>query len=211
MKLAELRKKHPGIKATSVKKFLEKLEKEKNIVYVDKAGTYQNKQKKPMTLIPPKETIIQAEEVFEESKPSKELKFKAGEVGYTHTITATLKKSEGLGDTIEKITKATGIKKVVEWIAGKDCGCSERKNKLNELYRYKVECMVESEYIWWGEFLKRQSPNRVEKEDVFEISRLFTRLFKQKAGICVNCPSGAKRILEIIEHINKVYESYKTN
>lgn len=43
-------------------------------------------------------------------------------------------KSQGLGDTIEKITKATGIKKIVDTIAeaiGEDCGCSERKDALN--------------------------------------------------------------------------------
>ena len=33
------------------------------------------------------------------------------------------KKSKGLGDTIEKVTKATGIKKLVEFVAGEDCGC----------------------------------------------------------------------------------------
>ena len=41
------------------------------------------------------------------------------------------KKSRGLGDSIEKITKATGIKKVVNKISektGKDCGCNKRKN-----------------------------------------------------------------------------------
>ena len=48
-------------------------------------------------------------------------------------------KSKGLGDTIEKITKATGIKKVVEKVSevtGKDCGCSERKDTLNRLFPY---------------------------------------------------------------------------
>ena len=45
--------------------------------------------------------------------------------------------SEGLGDTVEKITKATGIKKAVKFIAGEDCGCDERKVKLNEMFRYK--------------------------------------------------------------------------
>lgn len=41
-------------------------------------------------------------------------------------------KSRGLGDTIEKVTTATGIKKIVEKASkGKDCGCAERKNKLN--------------------------------------------------------------------------------
>jgi hypothetical protein len=43
-------------------------------------------------------------------------------------------KGKGLGDTIEKITTATGIKKVVDKISeatGKDCGCEERKERLN--------------------------------------------------------------------------------
>lgn len=43
-------------------------------------------------------------------------------------------KSQGLGDTIEKITSATGIKYVVETIAkavGEDCGCSGRKATMN--------------------------------------------------------------------------------
>jgi hypothetical protein len=43
-------------------------------------------------------------------------------------------KSRGLGDTIEKITAATGIKKVVEKVSevtGKECGCKNRKEKLN--------------------------------------------------------------------------------
>jgi hypothetical protein len=49
-------------------------------------------------------------------------------------------KSKGLGDTIEKITTATGIKKVVDTVAkvtGKDCGCSKRKDTLNRAFPYK--------------------------------------------------------------------------
>ena len=49
-------------------------------------------------------------------------------------------KSKGLGDTIEKITKVTGIKKVVETVnkaTGKDCGCNKRKNWLNKQFPYK--------------------------------------------------------------------------
>ena len=37
-------------------------------------------------------------------------------------------KSKGLGDTIEKITETTGIKKLVELIPG-DCNCNKRKEK----------------------------------------------------------------------------------
>jgi len=49
------------------------------------------------------------------------------------------KKSKGLGDTIEKITKVTGIKKVVDTVSkvvDKDCGCGGRKNTLNRLFPY---------------------------------------------------------------------------
>lgn len=48
--------------------------------------------------------------------------------------------SKGLGDTIEKITTATGIKKVVDKVAeatGKPCGCSERRDTLNRVFPYK--------------------------------------------------------------------------
>ena len=46
-------------------------------------------------------------------------------------------KSKGLGDTIEKITTATGIKKFVHKIAKDDCGCNKRKQKLNKVFPYK--------------------------------------------------------------------------
>ena len=49
------------------------------------------------------------------------------------------KKSKGLGDTIAKITKATGIKKVVDTVSkvtGKDCNCGKRQENLNRLFPY---------------------------------------------------------------------------
>ena len=52
------------------------------------------------------------------------------------------KKSKGLGDTIEKITTATGIKKVVDTVSkavGKDCGCGKRKETLNKLFPYNYD------------------------------------------------------------------------
>ncbi len=49
------------------------------------------------------------------------------------------KKSKGLGDSIEKITKATGIKKVVDTVSKitkKPCNCGKRKDTLNRLFPY---------------------------------------------------------------------------
>ena len=50
-----------------------------------------------------------------------------------------MNKSKGLGDTIEKVTTATGIKKVVDTVARKtkrDCGCKRRRDKLNKMFPY---------------------------------------------------------------------------
>ena len=50
-------------------------------------------------------------------------------------------KSQGLGDTIEKITTATGIKAVVEKVSeivNKDCGCKQRREKLNQMFPYNA-------------------------------------------------------------------------
>jgi hypothetical protein len=50
-------------------------------------------------------------------------------------------RSEGLGDTIAKITHFFGIDKLAEKIAHlfgyEDCGCTRRKSKLNKLFSYK--------------------------------------------------------------------------
>lgn len=48
--------------------------------------------------------------------------------------------SKGLGDTVQKFTTATGIKKVVDTVAkaaGKDCGCGKRKDTLNRMFPYE--------------------------------------------------------------------------
>lgn len=59
---------------------------------------------------------------------------------YHGLLNPSKKKSRGLGDTIEKITKATGIKAVVGAISdatGVDCGCEARRDTLNRVFPYK--------------------------------------------------------------------------
>ena len=49
-------------------------------------------------------------------------------------------KSRGLGDSIEKFTKATGIKKVVNRVSeglNIPCGCEGRRDAMNMLFPYK--------------------------------------------------------------------------
>ena len=50
------------------------------------------------------------------------------------------KKSRGLGDSIEKFTRKSGLKTVMGLAGfgegGKDCGCNKRKDRLNKLFPY---------------------------------------------------------------------------
>ena len=46
-----------------------------------------------------------------------------------------MEKSKGLGDTIEKITKATGIKAFVDAVT-EDCGCEAKRDWLNGIVQY---------------------------------------------------------------------------
>ena len=104
----------------------------------------------------------------------------------------TTTKSKGLGDTIEKITEATGIKavvkaiatgikKVVKAIAGEDCGCDERRDALNKLFPYKKvqpECLEpdEIEYLDSGILRKRT----LKYQDRERIATIHARVFNHK-------------------------------
>ena len=70
------------------------------------------------------------------------------------------KVSKGLGDTVEKVFKATGIDKIAKFVLGEDCGCNERKALLNKLYPYqKPECLTEKEYKVLDKHFKKYPDN----------------------------------------------------
>lgn len=99
---------------------------------------------------------------------------------------------KGLGDSIEKITKSTGIADVVEFLAGEDCGCDERKERLNNIFPYtKTECFTEDEYNWIGEFIDRK-PTKVSFEERTELFNVYNRVFNKKKNPsrCSSCLQG---------------------
>jgi hypothetical protein len=55
------------------------------------------------------------------------------------TTNISQSKDKGFGDTLARIFTATGVKAVVEAVAGNDCGCSKRQEALNELIPYKKD------------------------------------------------------------------------
>lgn len=118
-------------------------------------------------------------------------------------------KSEGLGDTISKITKKTGISKLVEWIAGEDCGCSERQSYLNKAFPYKrnqPSCLLEKEYNWLKDYFDepKKFSYAVIKTQVGTIhARVFGHHYKK---IC-SCKSSP--LLRYISELKTIFETYK--
>jgi hypothetical protein len=109
-------------------------------------------------------------------------------------------KSEGLGDTVEKVLEATGVSKVAKWLLGEDCGCDERKAKLNELFPYrKPLCLLkdEHEYLkeWYSE--TRHSMKPTEQK---ELLRIYNRVFKvnMQPTSCGSCLRDVMNKLEIL-------------
>ena len=122
-------------------------------------------------------------------------------------------KSKGLGDDIEKITKATGIKKVVDTFAeltGIDCGCDARKEKLNKLFPKKTQplCLEESEYTFLKEFFVDFNGRELRPRYHEQLSRIHSRIFQHKFYIPCTCnPREWKRH---IDELRKVYDQYET-
>jgi hypothetical protein len=121
----------------------------------------------------------------------------------------TKKPSQGLGDTIEKITEATGIKKAVETfskVTGVDCKCEERKAKLNNLipYRRKVNCLTESDYEALKPFVSPKKGSLTPNEQ-WQIQSIYFRVFEVKLDDS-NCASCWR---DIINDLRKVFNEYQ--
>jgi hypothetical protein len=118
--------------------------------------------------------------------------------------TRTPKKAQGLGDTIEQITEATGIKKLVNFIAGEDCGCDERKKKLNEWFPYrKPECLTEEEYNYLTE-IRILNQETFRPSEVTRVREIYSRIMKVRLepSSCASC------FRDIVNQLKKVYDAY---
>ena len=114
-------------------------------------------------------------------------------------------KPEGLGDVVKSITTATGIDKLVKFVAGEDCGCDERQKKLNEMFSFnKPKCFNEYEFEWLSDFLKvkRGSVNIEQRKKIYEI---YNRVFGTSLEVS-SCPSC---LLNIIRRLDAIYKTYK--
>ena len=117
------------------------------------------------------------------------------------------KKATGLGDTIEQVLEVTKIAKVAKWILGEDCGCDERKEKLNKLFPYaKPKCLTEDEHTYLTES-KVLDKNVLIPSEQRELLTIYNRVFSQRMQptSCGSC------LREVVIKLNQVLKEYKEN
>lgn len=115
------------------------------------------------------------------------------------------KQSAGLGDTVEKVAKVTGIQAAVKFIAGEDCGCDKRKKKLNEVFPYnKPECLTEEEYTFLHNFYKRPRTS-VSVSEQLNLIAIYNRVLHYNFTP-TSCSSCFK---EVYNRLEMLYKNYK--
>ena len=113
------------------------------------------------------------------------------------------RKAKGLGDTVENVLEATGIAAVVKFIAGDDCGCNERKEKLNQRFPY-FNCLTEDEYNYLTEIDINKKYSLTPTEQAAILS-MYQRVFNKRKSP-TTCPSCG---IEIMNDLKEVYNSYE--
>ena len=147
------------------------------------------------------------ETIDKRSKDYREYKeWKATKDSYKALKKNVEKRSKGLGDTVAKITKAVGIDKIVEFIAGDDCGCDERQGRWNKDFAYKtVKCLKEEDYVYLIDFYKRKKTT-IGYDDKVRIVGIYNYVFSTNEKRTTSCSSC---ISKIVKNLARYMESYK--
>jgi predicted ATP-grasp superfamily ATP-dependent carboligase len=113
------------------------------------------------------------------------------------------KQIRGLGDKIKKVTKKTGIDKVVKALWD-DCGCEKRAEQLNKMFPNKPNCLKESEYKRLKKFFD-DVPVIIHAPEQQELLEIYNRVLNQRLNLtgCSSCVRNMKRQLE------RIYLEYK--
>jgi len=115
-----------------------------------------------------------------------------------------VKPPKGLGDTLEKVFEATGVAKAVKWLAGEDCGCDKRKEKLNQLFPYrKANCLTEVEFSVLDNYFKRHSVE-ITPSDQYALLQEYNRALnlRQEPTSCSSCWR------DIMMNLRNLYNTY---
>lgn len=111
-------------------------------------------------------------------------------------------KPKGVGDIVEQFTEKTGIKKVVKAIAGDDCGCDKRKEKLNEMFRSKINCPTEDEWNYLQMVFDTKA--KLDGATQKQMQSIYSRIFnKTLVSSCLSCSF----VTAIYNPLKRLYEA----
>lgn len=112
---------------------------------------------------------------------------------------------KGLGDVVEDVLEKTGVGKVAKWLLGDDCGCEDRKDRLNELFPFRnTKCLNEDEYKFLDKWFKKTRYKITHKENE-KMVQIHNRVFNKKHTVssCSGC------IKTKVQELKRLYLEYK--
>jgi hypothetical protein len=115
------------------------------------------------------------------------------------------KQIKGLGDTLEEMTKKLGVDKIAKMVLGDNCGCEERKKKLNQMFpNFKnIRQFTKDEIKIYDEVIPTINKNgRVTPNEKKIVNVLYKAVFDQEPQ-WKSCSPCNKRIMS---NLKKVYE-----
>ena len=124
-----------------------------------------------------------------------------------------------MGDVVEDVLNSPVVKPVTEavkkliWKDGEDCGCEERKERLNNIKfsrSKKPRCLTEYDYIAMKQILPKIG-SYVEYGDMERVARAHASVFNYHfTGTCSSCVSRNRAIVDDMKKILKEYEDGST-
>lgn len=121
-----------------------------------------------------------------------------------------------LGDIVEEVFKYTGIKALVKYVAGEDCGCDQRKENLNEFSK-KIKDKLRNAFTTQPlpltleeyEYIKQvtdKNPRVLQKDEVIEFYKIHNRVFRTNWEV-TGCQDCIKTIYGKLRQLVKIYEA----
>ena len=111
----------------------------------------------------------------------------------------TMVESKGLGDSVEKALKATGIDKMAKAILGEDCGCDDRKAALNKLWPY-VRQFTNDEMKIYEDIIPSIKKQIINKQEQVSLVKIYNKVFStnKKLTSCSSCLKATISKLEVV-------------
>ena len=124
------------------------------------------------------------------------------------------KAQQGLGDTIEAVLEVTGVKAIVNLFTD-DCGCKERKEKLNKAFPYRRKaqrCLTQQQYEQYKLYTKTRTLDVWNESEIHFVIKLYAWVFAIQYNandLCRSCAGSGKLLLIMSKDLDKVFISYQ--